>query len=200
MKLRSVQAIYSRFATDYDDVLRNDMQYTAHVEVPQLVINALGHQRTNNILDLGCGTGLSSLPFLERGWNVTGIDGTISMLDRARELPYTRLIQQDLASSWRVPDRSFDGIVMIGVMEYIADPASLFLQARRKLVDSGVFGVTVPYKNKRCTEVELHTYYKKEILPVIRGAGFTVEYSEKTLGFNDAGTRVHYLIYLLRKR
>src|SRR5690349_6621722 len=86
MKLKSVQEIYSGFATDYEDVLRNDMQYTAHLEVPQLVINAIGHQRAN-ILDLGCGTGLSSLPFLERGWKVTGIDGTNAMLDRARELP-----------------------------------------------------------------------------------------------------------------
>src|SRR6478609_5022143 len=192
MRLRSVQAIYSQFAEDYEHVMRNDMQYTAHVEVPQLVIKALGHQCAN-ILDLGCGTGLSSLPFLELGWTVTGIDGTSAMLDRARELPYAELIQQDLASPWRVRDRSFDGIVMIGVMEYIANPGALFRQARRKLVDSGVFGVTVPYKSKRCTDVDLHTYYKKEIVPVIHAAGFTIEFSEKKLGFNDAGTRVHYL-------
>jgi hypothetical protein len=31
MKLRSVQAIYSQFATDYEDVMRNNMQYTAHI-------------------------------------------------------------------------------------------------------------------------------------------------------------------------
>jgi predicted TPR repeat methyltransferase len=198
MKLRSVQAIYSQFATDYDEVMRNDMQYTAHVEVPQLVINALGHRRAN-ILDLGCGTGLSSLPFLERGWQVTGIDGTNSMLHRAQELPYLELIQQDLESPWRVRDRSFDGIVMIGVMEYIANPRALFRQAHRKLVDSGVFGVTVPYKNKGCTEANLRSYYKKEIVPVILGAGFTIESSVKTLGFNDAGTKVHYWNYLLRK-
>ena len=198
MRLRSVQAIYSQFASDYERVMRNDMQYTAHLEVPQLVINALGHQRAN-ILDLGCGTGLSSLPFLERGWQVTGIDGTSSMLHRAQELPYTELIQQDLESPWRVRDRSFDGIVMIGVMEYIANPGALFRQARRKLVDSGVFGVTVPYKSKRCTEANLRTYYKKEIVPVILTAGFTIESCVKTLGFNDAGTRVHYCNYLLRK-
>jgi ubiquinone/menaquinone biosynthesis C-methylase UbiE len=176
MKLRSVQEIYSQFATDYEEVMRNDMQYTAHVEVPQLVIKALGHQRAN-ILDLGCGTGLSSLPFLEKGWQVTGIDG----------------------SPWRIEDSSFDGIVMIGVMEYIAKPGALFRQAYRKLVDGGVFGVTVPYKNKGCTEANLRSYYKKEIVPVILGAGFTIESAAKTLGFNDAGTKVHYWNYLLRK-
>lgn len=198
MRLRSVQAIYSQFATDYEHVMQNDMQYTAHVEVPQLVINALGPQPAK-ILDLGCGTGLSSRPFLERGWQVTGIDGTISMLDRAQELPYTELIEQDLESPWPVEDRAFDGIVMIGVMEYIANPGALFRQARRKLVDSGVFGVTVPYKNQGCTEANLNTYYKKEIVPVILAAGFTIESAVKTLGFNDAGTRVNYWNYLLRK-
>ena len=83
--------------------------------------------------------------------------------------------------------------------EYIANPGALFRQARRKLVDSGVFGVTVPYKSKRCTEANLRTYYKKRDRAVILTAGFTIESAVKTLGFNDAGTRVHYWNYLLRK-
>jgi predicted TPR repeat methyltransferase len=59
--LTSVQAIYSHLAKTYDRDLRDDMKYTAHVEVPRLIIDALGSRRAN-ILDLGCGTGLSSLP------------------------------------------------------------------------------------------------------------------------------------------
>ena len=58
------------------------MQYTAHLKVPQLVINALGHKQAN-ILDLGCGTGLSSLLFFEKGYDVTGIDGTSAIIRHA---------------------------------------------------------------------------------------------------------------------
>jgi predicted TPR repeat methyltransferase len=73
MRLTTVNAIYSRLAKTYDRELRDDMQYTAYLKVPQLVINALVHKQAN-ILDLGCGTGLSSLLFFEKGYDVTGID------------------------------------------------------------------------------------------------------------------------------
>ena len=62
-----MNAIYSRLAKTYDRELRDDMQYTAYLKVPQLVINALGHKQAS-ILDLGCGTGLSSLLFFEKGY------------------------------------------------------------------------------------------------------------------------------------
>jgi predicted TPR repeat methyltransferase len=175
------------------------MQYTAYLKVPELVLNALGHEQAN-ILDLGCGTGLSSLLFFEMGYDVTGIDGTSAMIRRARKLPYKKVIQQDLESPWRVKDHSFDAVVMIGVMEYIIYPDLLFRQVRNKLVDGGVFGLTVPYKSKCYTGVKLKSYYRKEIVPVILKAGFTIESSEKTLGFEDAGKKVLYWNYLLRKR
>jgi len=175
------------------------MQYTAYLKVPQLVIEELGHRQAS-ILDLGCGTGLSSLLFFEKGYDVTGIDGTSAMIRRARKLPYKKIIQQDLESPWRVRDHSFNAAVMVGVMEYIIYPGVLFRQVRNKLVDGGVFGLTVPYKSKCYEDANLKSYYRKEITPVIRKAGFNIESSEKTLGFEDAGQKVAYLNYLLRKR
>src|SRR5215213_6650054 len=111
MRLTSVKAIYSHFAKTYDRDLRDDMKYTAHLQVPRLVVNALG-SRQANVLDVGCGTGLSSLLFFEQGYDVTGIDGVAAMVRRARKLPYKKVIQQDLESPWRVKDRSFDAAVM----------------------------------------------------------------------------------------
>ena len=191
--------IYSHLAKTYERELRDNMQYTAYIKVPQLVIDALEHKQAT-ILDLGCGTGLSSLLFFESGYEVTGIDGTSAMVRRARKLPYKKVIQQDLESPWRVKDHSFDAVVMIGVMEYIIYPDVVFRQVRNKLVDGGVFGLTVPCKVKCYEDVALKSYYRKEILPVIRKAGFNVESSEKTLGFEDDGNKVLYWNYLLRKR
>jgi len=57
-----------------------------------------------------------------------------------------------------------------------------------------------PYKSKCYEDANLKSYYRKEITPVIRKAGFNIESSEKTLGFEDAGQKVAYLNYLLRKR
>jgi predicted TPR repeat methyltransferase len=198
MRLTSVKAIYSHLAKTYDCDLRDAMNYTAHVEVPRLIVDALGSRRAN-VLDLGCGTGLSSLVFFEQGYDVTGIDGVGAMVRRARKLPYKKVIQQDLESPWRVKDQSFDAAVMIGVMEYIIYPQVLLRQVRDKLVPGGVFGLTVPRKNKLYEQDGLKSYYAKEIVPVIDKAGFEVMMSEKTLGYQDQGRKIMYWNYLLRR-
>ncbi|MFG1932863.1 class I SAM-dependent DNA methyltransferase [Mycobacterium sp. NPDC048908] len=198
MRLTSVKAIYSHLAKTYDRELRDDMKYTAYVEVPRLIVGALGATRAN-VLDLGCGTGLSSLVFFEHGYDVTGIEGTSAMVRRARKLPYKKVIEQDLESPWRVKDRSFHAAVMLGVMEYIIYPARLLRQAHRKLLPGGVFGLTVPDKSELYAQSGLKSYSADEILPMITESGFEVVTSQRTLGYEDAGRDVLYWNYLLRK-
>jgi len=126
-------------------------------------------------------------------------DGTEAMVRRARKLPYDKVVQQDLESPWRVKDHSFDAVVMVGVMEYIIHPAILFRRVHSKLVDGGLFGLTVPQKSKWYTDSKLKSYRRNEIVPVIFKAGFNIEFSETALGFEDAGEKVLYWNYLLRK-
>lgn len=199
MKLRPVQGIYSELAAEYEQVMRDELRYTAYAEVPRRVIKSIGPRPHAKILDVGCGTGLSSLPFMAQGWDVTGLDGSRAMVRKAQRLPYANLIRQDVESPWQVDDSSFDAAVLIGVLEYIEDPAALFRQAHKKLVDGGVFGVTVPIKNRCCTEVGLKSYYRPEITPAFKDAGFQIETCERTLGFEDADMKVSYWNYLLRR-
>ena len=73
---------YEAIAPVYDD-------FTAHHNyelwlgnlLPQLRRHGL---RGRRLLDVGCGTGKSFLPMLERGWEVTGCDISASMLELAR--------------------------------------------------------------------------------------------------------------------
>jgi len=73
---------YEAMAPVYDD-------FTAHHDyglwlgnlVPKLRRHGLSGRR---LLDVGCGTGKSFLPMLERGWEVTACDISPAMLDLAR--------------------------------------------------------------------------------------------------------------------
>jgi SAM-dependent methyltransferase len=53
--------------------------------------------RGSTLLDLACGTGKSFVPFLERGFQVTGSDVSPAMLaEAARKAPHVSLVQADM--------------------------------------------------------------------------------------------------------
>ena len=53
--------------------------------------------RGQTLLDLACGTGKSFLPFLRRGFDVTGCDSSSAMLaEAARKAPEATLVHADL--------------------------------------------------------------------------------------------------------
>ncbi|HXS46920.1 MAG TPA: methyltransferase domain-containing protein [Solirubrobacterales bacterium] len=73
---------YDAIAPVYDD-------FTAHHDYELWLGNILPELRRHGLrghrlLDVGCGTGKSFLPMLERGWDVTACDISASMLELAR--------------------------------------------------------------------------------------------------------------------
>lgn len=198
MTIDEIKEIYLEFSKTYEKDVKKSMNYTAYRRVPGLVMKHL-HTKAPKILDLGCGTGLSSLPFFKNGFEVTGIDGSREMIERARKLPYKKLLCQNLEDSLPVKDKSFDAAVMVGVMDYLNDPTIILSEVKKKLVDNGLFGLTVPQKSAWYTESGLSSYYRKEIEPIIKGVGFTILECEKIVGVEEYGRRAYYRNYVVRK-
>lgn len=197
MRIDEIRDIYREFSKTYEKDVKKVMNYTAYFRVPELVMKHL-HKNTLKILDLGCGTGLSSVLFFKSGHEVTGIDGSRDMIERAQKMPYERLLCQNLEKSLRVRDKSFDAAVMVGVMEYLDDPAVLFRQVKEKLVEAGVFGLTVPQKSSWYSESGLRSYYRNEIEPMMQRLGFSIIECEKIVGVEEDGRRAYYLNYVVR--
>jgi ubiquinone/menaquinone biosynthesis C-methylase UbiE len=78
----SVRETYDAYAPVYDEFNCNYMyeRWTARLLAKAEEVG-IGGKR---LLDVACGTGLSFIPMLERGWTVTGCDISPVMLDRAR--------------------------------------------------------------------------------------------------------------------
>lgn len=92
------------------------------------------------VLDLGCGTGQSSAPFLALGARCVGLDFAPAMLREARRKhPELALARADLDEpcGWPVPHGRFRLCLSAGVYECLADPVGFIARARSSLQPAG---------------------------------------------------------------
>jgi SAM-dependent methyltransferase len=77
------ERLFDRLA-EYYDVLHDDVDYPAECALLETVFSTFMTRPPLSILDLGCGTGSHAMVLAERGYRVTGIDASASMLRIAR--------------------------------------------------------------------------------------------------------------------
>ncbi len=79
---RAAEIAYQAIAPVYDDfTAHHDYELWLGQLLPKLEARGLDGRR---LLDVGCGTGKSFIPMLERGWEVTACDISASMVELAR--------------------------------------------------------------------------------------------------------------------
>ena len=134
------ESAYESFAPFYDRfTAESDYEAWADTVEPLLHRHRPGASR---LLDLACGTGESLLPFLRRGYEVTGCDLSEAMLEQARaKAPGVRLVRADI-TGLPVLGR-FDAVTCFDdSLNYLCSPEELeaaFRSARRNLAPGGVF-------------------------------------------------------------
>jgi len=107
--LNSIQTVYNNFAQTYDENrLIFDMSEIFAAFYKQLNV------RSGEILDLGCGTGEPfSKMFVDKGWQVTGVDFSENMLKLATKyVPEMKTICADICDV-KFDNSTFDAITLI---------------------------------------------------------------------------------------
>jgi len=126
--------------------LYKDKDYEAECDFLEQIFSRCAKYPIRTILDLGCGTGGHALPLARRGYEVTGVDLSEHMLERARQ----KAAEAGLAISFHQGDIrildlgcTFDVVVaMFAVISYQTsneDLAAAFRSARRHLKPGGLF-------------------------------------------------------------
>jgi len=97
------------------------------------------------LLDLGIGTGLSSVPFRKAGLNICGVDGSQKMLDHcASRGVAVELRQQDIRSTpLPFPDARFDHIIACGIFHLVGKLDDIFADVARLIRRTGTFAFTI---------------------------------------------------------
>lgn len=125
----------------YYNLLYQDKDYHGETDYVHGLIRKY-HPTTQNILDLGCGTGRHDILLAEKGYRITGVDFSDDMLAVARSASSTLTFHQGDIRTIRLGEK-FDAVIsLFHVMSYQTtndDLASSFATVREHLNPGGVF-------------------------------------------------------------
>ena len=120
--------VYNAYRPEPPAVLLDILTQLARVDRPELVV------------DIGCGTGLSTRIWSERANQVIGVDPSTDMLDHAREVPTPENVsyRKGLSNQTGLPDGCAD-IVTCSQSLHWMEPDTTFAEAHRLLRTGGAF-------------------------------------------------------------
>ena len=129
-------------AGNYDNLME-DFQCFGDDAIFGLVYPFL--QEGQEMLDVGIGTGLSSIKFRDKGIIIDGIDKSASMISQCQKKGFTRyLVKHDiLEGDLPFPDSSYDHVISAGVLHFFKELDPIFKEVSRVLRKGGSFTLTV---------------------------------------------------------
>jgi ubiquinone/menaquinone biosynthesis C-methylase UbiE len=200
---------YAAWAERYDE----EDNPLALIEGPA-IMEACGNVAGLAVLDVGCGTGRHSLPLIEAGAKVVGIDFSPEMLAVARRRSASlfgatgsasaEFHQHSLPGPFPFADQSFDLVIMGLVIEHVADLDAVMRETHRVLKTGGRCLVSAlhpertaagqrarfldPATGLRTPIATIHRTEEEYLAPA-RAAGFDIEESKTLLGTAELAAR-----------
>jgi phosphatidylethanolamine/phosphatidyl-N-methylethanolamine N-methyltransferase len=176
----AVRRAYKRWAPVYDAT------FGKFVEAGVRQTTALANEFSGKLLEIGVGTGLA-LPHYKRSLQVTGIDLSPDMLERAREraekagLKNIKVLQEMDATALEFPDNSFDVVVAMYVMTVVPEPVEVMQEIARVTKPGG----TVLIANHFSVEKGLRGAVEKRLAGFADILGWRPEFPVETLLIDD---------------
>ena len=206
------------FAQSYDDYIHN-----CHWIGSDILFGLMYEYIESNqtLLDIGIGTGLSSMPFKQFGLTIYGIDGAMEMIKVCQDKKITEGIRQiDLTKDqvW-FEDKTFEHAVSHGVFHLIGDLKHIFKQTALILDKNGCFGFTYEgmqdsaddYKESSIvgiferqnleSGIKVFRHTDKYIFELLEASGFQLLKKTEFLAFADSNTKAKtYFNVVIAKR
>ncbi len=181
---QDINEAHNRWAATYDSA-RNPTRDVAHDVVQHYLKDITGDE----VLDLGCGSGLNLSKLASVAENVTGVDGSEKMLEEAKRKPLPQhvwLVHHNILEPWPFLDNHFDAIVVSLVLEHIRDLSSLFKECCRTLKPSG-WMLVCEYHPKRQAMGKSASFYDPKEKTDITIPSFVHTLAEYKQAAQDAG-------------
>lgn len=174
-------------------------QAKAMVVLAELGEKSRAEERT--LLDVGAGSGFFARYLIDAGavTSAVCVDPGYTELDLERSDAQVQFVHE-------VPDRTFDAVVMIDVLEHVENDVQLFRDGIARLRPGGIFVVTVPafqslwsahdehllhFRRYRCADLRRviqQTHVQIQTLRYLFGALFPIAFYRRRLRRRSAGT------------
>lgn len=200
-----VRRLFDEFAETYDESLQK-IEYNGPEQLLALAEQHLpaGMAGSLDILDLGCGTGLSGQQFKKLARRMKGIDISQQMVDTARETgAYDELEVSELLDALVRHQKDTDIAVAADAFPYIGDLESVFLSVTSALRPGGLFLFTVEThddkEDYRLSRTARYSHSDKYLKDLATRRGLELLACERTTYRKESGKPVPGLIVALRK-
>ena len=134
---------YQKWASDYDHQMTDELEYLSPAILTNLFFNYV--KTDARVIDIGCGTGLTSQPLFEKGFrNIDGIDLSPEMIDVARQRNiYQELLVGDLNQPLQRESGIYDAAISTGTFTHGHVGPDPLDEIFRILKPGGIFACTV---------------------------------------------------------
>ena len=147
-------ADYSEYAVEWHENRKNKRSHSKeYIEKPG-IYEAIGDVRDQDILVLGCGSGVECDELVQKGARkVHGIDSASGLIEIAQKEYGTCAFSCEDIRTFNVQKESFDICIASLVMHYIPDWKETFSRVRQTLRPGGVFVMSLNHPVKFGAEI-----------------------------------------------
>jgi predicted TPR repeat methyltransferase len=200
---RCITLIFDAFAANYDTRMLEDLQYQAPEQLDKALAAHLGERGKMEILDMGCGTGLTGALLKKRAKRLVGVDLSPAMVEKAKALGIYDAIEVGEIHAWlEATDAKFDLIASTECLIYVGDLKRVTKLAAKRLKPGGWLAYTVEKGEKYPLVLEgtgRYKHHRKHITEAAQAAGLKLVELRESFLRNEGAESVMGWVAVLRK-
>lgn len=160
----NIHTAYNQWASQYD----TNENKTRDLEA-QAIRNILAEKHFTHCLEMGCGTGKNTAFLQTIADQITAIDFSTEMLEKAKQKIHSnkiQFIQADILQDWHFAKGNFDLITFSLVLEHIENLAQIFEKLSRITIKGSIvyIGELHPFKQYAGSKARFETDKGTEIV------------------------------------
>lgn len=130
-------ALFDHSAETYDEWCKTPLGSFVDTVEKQMIVELSNPKPGEQALDIGCGTGIYSLLLALHGLEVTGIDISSGMLQKAEKQKQSIRFMEGDIHTLPFEDNTFDLVISNLVLEFVTSPNDVIAEGMRVLKPDG---------------------------------------------------------------